>query len=207
MNITFSDDLLTTLKFNKQYAESSTPGSGRIYLPVSWWYHLILIGAGGGAGGGSYGSGHKSTGDGGGSGAGFIGDVFLTANTYDFTCGKGGNGGGNARRVPGTGHDGSSTALLLNGASIITAGGGAGGPAGRRSSSTTPEGSPIGRGGILTIQSGLQLANVLLSSNGNHGTANYGAPSLYGNYGKGGDGDYKGVGYPGSSGYIKVELI
>lgn len=211
MNITFSDDLLSRLKFEKLIIEQSVNGTGTVYLPVPWYYNIWMIGAGGGAGGGSWGSGHKTTGDGGGGGSAFIGTVFLSAGSYTYLCGKGGGGGSAARRVPATGHDGSNTTLVFNGSTIIRAGSGAGGPAGRRSSSVTPEGSPVGRGGILTFSPAIQIASVILQTNGRNGGSdgdeNHGGASFYQGYGKGGDGQYKSGGKSGSDGYIRIEMV
>lgn len=206
MLFTFSNQLLLKQKLQTVYVARETPGSGSVYLPISWWYRVWIIGAGGGAGGGSYGKDNKSAGWGAGGGSGFIGDVFLNKGTYTYSCGNGGAGGGVGRKTGNQGHDGGKTFIrTASGDDVITAGAGSGG-ASRWFGGNSPEGTPCGRGGILTIASSLQQRNVQLSRNGNGASGYNGGAALYAGYGRGGGGAYKGTGGSGKPGYIKIEL-
>lgn len=157
----------------------TTPRSYTINIPSTGWYSMILIGGGG------YGASHiNSMGymsyASGGSGAGFAGDVYLTAGNHTITV-----GGANAN------------SSIDN---IIIAGGGGNGNYGPNYA-LDPSG---GAGGTLTING--QTQNVTLQTNGYSGSSSNGniqqagGASVYGGYGAGGASN----GSP-TNGYIYIQ--
>ncbi len=167
--------------------ESGTPGTYTITVKKA----LFEITITGGGGGGSNGAG--------GSGATLRVQTILDAGTYNLTIGSGGNGAGayvrNNNGSPGSASTISGTSLS------ITANGGAG-RNGRRN------GGGGGTVGTLSYTFRNQNTISLKSTNG----ADYGLSYLTGNYdgyGAGGQPQSSdtGAGYPGKSGYIKIQFI
>lgn len=208
MIFTRTNELLLKQTFKTDVVEAFAGQAAAFTVPVSWWYKIWAIGAGGGGGGGSYKSGHKRSGSSGGGGSGFIGSVFLTAGTYRYSCGIAGTGGSNGRTAGDGGHDGKPTYIQnSSGINIVYAGGGNGG-AGARANGRSAEGSAGQVGGVLTIAQGIQTKDVSLQRNGNNGVynGNPGGASLYNSYGRGGNVVYKGSGYAGTGGYLRIIL-
>lgn len=171
--------------------EYTNPNTYNFTVPSSGWYNLIIVG-GGGYGASSwwsYGNNAYGLTAGGGSGAGFVGDIYLSAGNYSVVLGA---PAGNT-----VFYDSNSTALITAGAG----GNGVANAAGQRYA---------GAGGTMTIPGTTQLQNITLNTSGNSGGTDAmvfptmphvpGGASVYGGFGAGGASN----GSP-TSGYFKLE--
>lgn len=182
--------------------ESATPGTYTLDIKAGT-FEISIIGAGGGGGGGSYKSGHKHPGGGGGSGAGFIGNIKLVRGIYYLVVGACGAGGPPGSAAAGHGGAGGASILQKDDVAFIIAGGGNGGW-GARADATDCS------GGILTINSELQIISSTLQTNGNAGVSSYGGAAgaaVDGVHGAGNIGVYKEAGLNGNPGFIKLVYI
>lgn len=155
-------------------AEYTTPGTYTINVPVAGYYTVWLVG-GGGLGVSNLNMYAVAANAGGGSGAGFIGELYLTAGDHTITVG---------------GANGNTT---IDG---ITAG------AGANASFTNLVNATSGIGGTLSVTG--TVRNVTLQSNGNSGSSGIGAhvaggSSVYNGWGAGGASN----GYP-ATGYFRL---
>lgn len=156
-------------RYFKILGEYSTSGTRSITIENADYYKLEMVGAGGGGAHAGYNK-YWRAGTGG-SGAGFIGEIYLTAGTYIITVGAGGSEDyyyqGNSSRAT----NGGSTILSINDTPLITCGGGTGG-------SVIAATITIGTGGTLLVDSSVITRNVDLNKNGNNGNSS----NHYGSY-------------------------
>lgn len=177
---------------------SNVPNTYTVNIPQSAIYYLDIVGGGGGASGGTYGRGHKFGGGGGAGGAAFSGYVFLYSGAYTIQVGAGGQGGKNGNASWTGGDGGSDSFLKLSDNYIAIAGGG-------QSGGAIPKHQGTRTGGILTINTTVLGYEVKSNGNNVYSSSN-GAQSLYGGYGKGGNGIYKEPGNPGANGFVRIRV-
>ena len=178
---------------------SDVPNTYSLNIPQSAIYYLDIVGGGGGASGGTYGRfHHKSAGGGGAGGAAFSGYIFLHSGVYTIQVGAGGAGGKNGNASWTGGDDGTNSFLKLVDNYIAIAAGG-------QCGYSIPKHQGTRTGGVLTINT--TVFGYTVKSNGiNVQSSSGGAQSLYGGYGKGGDGVYKGWGNPGTNGFVRIRI-
>ena len=190
---------------NEVIFEKSKPGTYKLKVKISGYYHLSACGAGGG-GGGSAGA-HAWYGGNGGSGAAFMGKVWFEAGDYTIKVGEGGRGGWSSGRNATWGEwintldskVNGLTYLAFKGKAVIDLWGGLGGFGTGKYYATD-----LGTGGKLEVGT-LKIVSSTVKSAGKKESTSSLLQNGFGAGGKAGDLGEHGTG--GTNGYVKIVYL